>query len=73
MHRHAHKEAVRRPGTGTERSDSKPGATRPSTATQSHDRDRAGTPAETEREKRSKRADVGEAAEQGGSGDHPSE
>ena len=67
MTRRAQEKATARPDSGT---DAKPRSTHHGTlAVTPRDPDRAGKPVEADREQRSQRADVGEAAEQGGSGE----
>lgn len=70
MPRKTPEKAAERSGTGNERRniESRPMHHRVP-AVRQREANEAGTPVEAEQEKRSKRADVGEAAEQGGSGD----
>ena len=70
MPRHAQEKATKRPDAATERGGSQSRVTHPSVpAIKPRDPSQAGKPVEADQEKRSKQADVGEAAEQGGSGE----
>ena len=72
MPRDGQEKATKRPDAATERGDNQSRATHHTVpAVKPRDSKPAGKADEADQETRSKRADVGEAAEQGGSGEKP--